>query len=122
MTRFFMVRHQPADKSRLACAVLKVVCAKCRIGETIQRERLPKSVPFKLGHVPSKLGHVPSRVIPKAAAVAGLLYLLAPPAFAQTDPGVRGGLLNTAASLEYTAIQIPPPPATTPHPPPRPPH
>ena len=116
MTRFFMVRHQPAAKSRLACAVLQVVSAKCRIGETIQRERLPKSVPFKLGHVPSKFGHVPSRVIPKAAAVAGLLYLLAPPAFAQTDPGVRGGLLNTAGYLEYRGIQIPHPPVISPNP------
>src|SRR5713226_7213090 len=116
MTRFFMVRHQPAAKSRLACAVLQVVSAKCRIGETIQRERLPKSVPFKLGHVPSKFGHVPSRVIPKAAAVAGLLYLLAPPAFAQQDPGVRGGLLNTAGYLEYRGIPIPHPPVISPHP------
>src|SRR5260370_42112675 len=106
MTRFFMVRHQPAAKSRLACAVLQVVSAKCRIGETIQRERLPKSVPFKLGHEPSKLGHVPSRVIPKAAPVAGLLHLLAAPAFPHTDPWLRSGLRNSARCLEDRASHI----------------
>src|SRR5258707_1377848 len=71
----FWFRHQAAAKSRLACAGLRVVQAQGRAAYagTIRRERPPKSVPFKLG------------VIPKAAAAAGLLYLLAPPAFAQQD-------------------------------------
>jgi Di-haem oxidoreductase, putative peroxidase len=73
-----------------------------------QCERPPKSSPFKLG--------LPSRVIPTAAAVAGLLYLLAPPAFAQQDPGVRGGLKNTAGYLQYTGIPIPHPPVISPNP------
>jgi hypothetical protein len=73
-----------------------------------QCERPPKSSPFKLG--------LPSRVIPTAAAVAGLLYLLAPPAFAQQDPGVRGGLKNTAGYLQYRGIPIPHPPVISPNP------
>src|SRR5262249_12767505 len=55
-----------------------------------------------------------SGVIP--TAVAGLVYLLAPPAFAQQDPGVRGGLQNTAGYLQYRGIPIPHPPLITPHP------
>jgi Di-haem oxidoreductase, putative peroxidase len=73
-----------------------------------QCERPPKSSPLKLG--------LPSRVIPTAAAVAGLLYLLAPPAFAQQDPGVRGGLKNTAGYLQYRGIPIPHPPVISPNP------
>src|SRR5260370_6556404 len=111
MTRFFMVRHQPAAKSRLACAVLQVVSAKCRPGfaEKSQRECPPQTIPVKLRHLSSGF-------VARAAAVAGLLYLLAPPAFAQQDPGVRGGLQNTAGYLEYRGIQIPHPPVISPNP------
>ncbi len=59
---------------------------------------------------------MPSGVIPTAATVAGLLHLLAPPAFAQQDPGVRGGLQNTAGYLQYRGIPIPHPPAISPNP------
>src|SRR3984893_17536116 len=69
----------------------------------------PKSISFKLRHLPSG-------VIPTAATVAGLLHLLAPPAFAQQDPGVRGGLQNTAGYLEYRGIPIPHPPVISPNP------
>ena len=112
MTRFFTVRHHAAAKSRPACAVLQVISAnKCRAGfaETIQRERPPGTTLFELRHLPS-------RVFPKAAAVAGLLHLFAPPAFAQQDPGVRGGLQNTAGQLQYRGIPIPHPPLISPHP------
>ena len=111
MTRFFMVRHHAAAKSRLSCSVLQVVSAKCRaeFAETIQHERPLKSTSFKLRHLPSG-------VIPTAATVAGLLHLLAPPAFAQQDPGVRGGLQNTAGYLEYRGIPIPHPPVISPNP------
>jgi hypothetical protein len=109
MTRSFMVCQHEAAKSQLACA--EVVSAKCRPGfaETSQRERPPKSLPVKLRHLSSG-------VVPRAAAVAGLLYLLVPSAFAQQDPGVRGGLQNTAGYLEYRGIPIPHPPVISPHP------
>jgi Di-haem oxidoreductase, putative peroxidase len=55
-------------------------------------------------------------IIPRAAAAAGLLYLLAPPALAQQDPGVRGGLQNTAGYLQYQGIPIPHPPVISPNP------
>jgi hypothetical protein len=111
MTRFFMVRHHEAAGSRPACASHQVVSAKCRpwSAETGERERSPKSLPFKPRHLSSG-------VIPGAAAVAGLLYLLAPPAFAQQDPGVRGGQQNTAGYLQYRGIPIPHPPLISPNP------
>src|SRR5712671_7039396 len=96
MARSFMVRQDD----------------KCRPGfaETRQRERRPRSFQFELTRLSSD-------AVPRAAAaVAGLLYLLAPPAFAQQDPGVRGGLQNTAGYLEYRGIQIPHPPVISPHP------
>jgi hypothetical protein len=49
-------------------------------------------------------------VIPAAAAITGFLSVFAGPASAQTDPGVRGGLSNTAGYLEYQGILIPHPP------------
>jgi hypothetical protein len=55
-------------------------------------------------------------IIPRAAAAAALLYLLAPPALAQQDPGVRGGQQNTAGYLEYRGIPIPHPPVISPNP------
>jgi Di-haem oxidoreductase, putative peroxidase len=48
--------------------------------------------------------------------LTGVLYLLAMPAFAQHDPGVRGGLLNTAGMLQYRGIPIPHPPVISPNP------
>src|ERR1700681_3581644 len=53
----------------------------------------------------------------RTASVTGVLCLLATTsAFAQTDPGVRGGLNNTAGYLQYRGIQIPHPPLISPHP------
>jgi hypothetical protein len=51
-----------------------------------------------------------------AAAITGMLYLCTAPAFAQTDPGVRGGLNNTAGYLQYQGIPIPHPPVMSPNP------
>jgi hypothetical protein len=39
----------------------------------------------------------------KTAMLIGVLCL-GTPAFAQHDPGVRGGILNTAGMLEYRGI------------------
>jgi hypothetical protein len=52
----------------------------------------------------------------RTATVLGLLCLLASPALAQKDPGVRGGIQNTAGYLEYRGIPIPRPPVISPHP------
>jgi hypothetical protein len=53
----------------------------------------------------------------RLTSVTGLLCLLATtPAFAQKDPGVRGGLNNTAGYLQYRGIPIPHPPVISPHP------
>jgi hypothetical protein len=111
MARFFMVRQHEAVKSRLACALLQVFSANCRpeLAETSQCERQPKSLPFNYKDLRSG-------VIPTAAAVAGLLCLLAPPSFAQQDPGVRGGQQNTAGYLQYRGISIPHPPVISPNP------
>jgi hypothetical protein len=57
-----------------------------------------------------------SAIRPSATIVVGLLCLLAPPAFAQTDPGVRGGLNNTAGYLQYQGIPIPHPPVISANP------
>ena len=46
----------------------------------------------------------------KVASTTSVLCLLATSAFAQQDPGVRGGLQNTAGYLQYRKIQIPHPP------------
>jgi Di-haem oxidoreductase, putative peroxidase len=87
MTRFFKAHHGEAAESGRAS---------------------PMSLAFDLKHL--QCGVIP------ATAVAGLVYLLAPPAFAQTDPGVRGGQQNTAGFLEYRGIPIPHPPVISPHP------
>jgi CxxC motif-containing protein (DUF1111 family) len=63
----------------------------------------------------SRLAHWSSAVV-QTAAVAGLFCLLAPPAFAQQDSGVRGGLNNTAGYLQYQGIQIPHPPVISANP------
>jgi Di-haem oxidoreductase, putative peroxidase len=86
MTRFFRAHHGDAAESGSAS---------------------PMSLAFDLKHL--QCGVIP-------AAVAGLVYLLAPPAFAQTDPGVRGGLRNTAGYLQYQGIPIPHPPVISPNP------
>jgi Di-haem oxidoreductase, putative peroxidase len=46
----------------------------------------------------------------------GLFCLLATSAFAQHDPGVRGGMNNTAGFLQFRGIPIPHPPLISPHP------
>src|SRR5215475_13301053 len=52
----------------------------------------------------------------RALALAGVLSLAAAPAAPQTDPGIRGGVLNTAGWLQYRGIPIPRPPVISPHP------
>src|SRR5215475_2402755 len=52
-------------------------------------------------------------IVPVAA---GLLCLLMSPAAAQQDPGVRGGMNNTAGYLQFRGIQIPHPPVISPNP------
>src|SRR5260221_4795058 len=65
----------------------------------------------------SRTAHAePSGVISTTAAVAALLCLLAASAFAQQDPGVRGGQQNTAGYLQYRGIPIPHPPVISPNP------
>lgn len=107
MTGFSVVRCPKAATSRLACAVLQV--AKCRpLAETNQHACSARSLALALRHLSSG-------VIPGVAAT-GLMYLLATPALAQQDPGVRGGLQNTAGYLEYRGIPIPHPPVISPNP------
>ena len=54
----------------------------------------------------------------KKLSVAAFLAVSvgAAPAFAQHDPGVRGGLLNTAGMLQFRGIPIPHPPGNQPEP------
>src|SRR5215471_2363442 len=51
-----------------------------------------------------------------AAGIAAVLNCVAIPAFAQVDPGVRGGLQNTGGGLQFLGIPIPHPPVITPNP------
>ena len=51
-----------------------------------------------------------------AISTAVLLCLSWVPALAQTDPGVRGGMANTAGALQQRGIRIPHPPVISPHP------
>jgi Di-haem oxidoreductase, putative peroxidase len=51
-----------------------------------------------------------------ARITSGVLCLLATSAFAQHDPGVRGGINNTAGFLQFRGIPIPHPPLLSPHP------
>ena len=55
-------------------------------------------------------------MIRPAAAVTAMLCLLATSTLAQQDPGVRGGLQNTAGYLQYRGIPIPHPPVISPNP------
>ena len=50
------------------------------------------------------------------AILTGTLSLLATPAYAQQDPGVRGGIQNTAGMLQYRGIPIAHPPVISPNP------
>jgi CxxC motif-containing protein (DUF1111 family) len=88
----------------LAGAVPQVASTKCHaaFADAVRRLRPRKSIPSLVFHT--------------TAAVAGLLCLLGPPAFAQQDPGVRGGQQNTAGYLEYRGIPIPHPPVISPNP------
>src|SRR5215471_19271851 len=95
VTRFFEIRRLEVTKSPLACAAQAVSAERPGSAQTSQRKNLPL-----------RLRHLRSGVIPTAAAVAGLMYLLVPPAFAQQDPGVRGGMQNTAGFLQFQGIQI----------------
>src|SRR5262249_58238467 len=56
----------------------------------------------------------PSRF--RAMTVVGLFQLLAIPVFAQHDPGVRGGMENTAGQLQFRGLPIPHPPVISPNP------
>src|SRR6516165_6897383 len=51
-----------------------------------------------------------------AAAIAATCFVLASESFAQTDPGVRGGLNNTGGGLQAQGKQIPHPPVISPNP------
>jgi hypothetical protein len=50
------------------------------------------------------------------AMLAAAIALTGSPSLAQRDPGVRGGLLNTAGMLQYRGIPIPHPPVISPNP------
>jgi hypothetical protein len=52
----------------------------------------------------------------RAAAIAAAACLLAIPVFAQQDPGIRGGMNNTAGALEQQGIAIPHPPVISQNP------
>ena len=52
----------------------------------------------------------------RAMTVVAVFLLLATPAFAQHDPGVRGGIQNTAGQLQFRSIPIPHPPVISPNP------
>ena len=49
-------------------------------------------------------------------AVTFVLFLLSAGAFAQKDPGVRGGIQNTGGGLQQQGIPIPHPPLISPNP------
>ena len=51
-----------------------------------------------------------------AISTGVLLCLSGMPALAQTDPGVRGGMLNTAGQLQFRGVPIPHPPVISPNP------
>jgi hypothetical protein len=52
----------------------------------------------------------------RGAAAAAVVFLLASPCFAQTDPGVRGGLDKTGGGLQAKGMPIPHPPVISPNP------
>ena len=56
------------------------------------------------------------RTVISQTAAAAVVCLLTTPAFAQQDPGVRGGVNNTGGGLQAQGIPIPHPPAISPNP------
>src|SRR6266851_1379567 len=52
----------------------------------------------------------------RGAPLVGLFLILSMPAFAQKDPGVRGGFQNTAGALQQKGIPIPHPSVISPNP------
>jgi CxxC motif-containing protein (DUF1111 family) len=56
------------------------------------------------------------RTVISRTAAAAVVCLLTSPAFAQKDPGVRGGVNNTGGGLQAQGIPIPHPPAISPNP------
>ena len=52
----------------------------------------------------------------RTVTLVGLFHLLAIPALAQHDPGVRGGIENTAGQLQFRGVPIPHPPVISPNP------
>src|SRR5262245_410265 len=56
------------------------------------------------------------RTVISGTAAAAVVCLLTSPAFAQKDPGVRGGIGNTGGGLQFQGIPIPHPPAISPNP------
>ncbi len=52
----------------------------------------------------------------RAVTVVAMFLLLATTALAQRDPGVRGGIQNTAGQLQFRSIPIPHPPIISPNP------
>src|SRR5215468_5998138 len=52
----------------------------------------------------------------RGAAAAAVVFLLASPCPAQTDPGVRGGLDKTGGGLQAKGIPMPHPPVISPNP------
>src|SRR5215831_2250151 len=54
--------------------------------------------------------------VSSAAVIAAMCCVLASESFAQTDPGVRGGLRNTGGGLQAQGIPIPHPPVISPNP------
>jgi cytochrome c551/c552 len=57
-----------------------------------------------------------SKQRPSITMLAAAIALTATPTFAQYDPGVRGGILNTAGMLQYRGIPVPHPPVISPNP------
>jgi len=60
--------------------------------------------------------HVMAFVMKGTACAAIAFWLFSTLAYAQQDPGIRGGFQNTAGMLQYRGIPIPPPPVIGPHP------
>ena len=56
------------------------------------------------------------RVLRQRLVLVSALFLVGSSAFAQHDPGVRGGIQNTGGGLQQQGIPIPHPPLISPHP------
>ena len=55
-------------------------------------------------------------VVSQKLVLVSALFLVGSLAFAQHDPGVRGGIKNTGGGLQQQGIPIPHPPLISPHP------